>query len=93
MKKTSSLSTKLKQCDPQVKDFIRALKAENAKLQVQIAKLEVDKITKDNRVKALEKAKPSEKLAAMTTADITAKLVEIVRSNPDFARAARAALP
>ncbi|MCK6462814.1 MAG: hypothetical protein L6Q29_03300 [Candidatus Pacebacteria bacterium] len=51
---SSGLETNLKQADPEIQDFIAALKAENLKLQKKIAKLEAEKITLQNRIAVLE---------------------------------------
>lgn len=55
MKKPSALQQKLKASDPDVRAYGRALQAENLKLHRQIAKLQADKLSKQNRVKSLEK--------------------------------------
>jgi predicted nuclease with TOPRIM domain len=55
MSESSSLNTKLKQCEPEVQEYVKVLRAENAKLQHRIAKLEVNDLSLNNRIKALEK--------------------------------------
>ncbi len=45
--------------------IIAALKAENAKLHRKIAKLEARAVTRDNRIKALEKKRPDNELSKM----------------------------
>jgi regulator of replication initiation timing len=55
MPPTSELKKKLKACEPEIRDYVSYLQLENAKLQRRIAKLEAEKITSDNRVRALEK--------------------------------------
>lgn len=47
------LDTLLKKADARIKHFVAALKAENAGLQRQIAKLEANKVSSENRIKAL----------------------------------------
>jgi hypothetical protein len=55
------LTAKLKACDPEIQNFIAALKTENLKLQRQIAKLQAEDVTLNNRIKVLEEGefKPS----------------------------------
>jgi predicted nuclease with TOPRIM domain len=48
------LTAKLKACDPEIQDFITALKTKNLKLQKQIAKLQAENVTLNNRIKVLE---------------------------------------
>ena len=52
---TPTLNSKLKKCDPEIQEYVKALRSENAKLQRRIAKLEVDNFSLNNRVKAAEK--------------------------------------
>jgi len=49
------LSAKLKVCDPQIQNYIIALRKENLKLQKQIAKHQAENVTLKNRIKVLEK--------------------------------------
>ena len=51
---SASLTAKLKACDPEVQNYITALKAENLKLQQQIAKHQAHEVTQNNRIKVLE---------------------------------------
>ena len=53
--KTSELKMLLEKADTHIKQYVSAMEAENAKLQRQIAKLEVNQVSLNNRVKALEK--------------------------------------
>ena len=48
------LQAKLKACDPEVQQYLVALKAENLRLHKQVVKLEAKKISGNNRVLALE---------------------------------------
>jgi len=50
----STLRTKLKACDPEIKNYVLALEAENLKLQTKIAKLQAENVTLKNRIKVLE---------------------------------------
>lgn len=52
--KTSNLQAKRKKADPVIRKYIAELELENEKLQRQIAKLEVQKVSCENRLKALE---------------------------------------
>ena len=52
--KTSNLQAKRKKADPVIRKYIAELELENEKLQRQIAKLEVQKVSSENRLKALE---------------------------------------
>jgi septal ring factor EnvC (AmiA/AmiB activator) len=49
-----SINKKLKSCDPEIKNYVRYLKKENAKLHRKLAKMEVENLTLKNRVVALE---------------------------------------
>lgn len=51
----SSLTAKLKTCDPEIQNYVTALKAENLKLQREIAKYQAQQVTLENRIKILEK--------------------------------------
>ena len=55
MPPSEELETKLKDCDPDVQQFIAQLKAENLKAQTRIAKLEAKNLTNENKITALEK--------------------------------------
>lgn len=55
MQKPSDLNAKLKHCESEIKEYVRALQTENAKLQRRIAKLEVNNLSLNNRIKALKK--------------------------------------
>lgn len=92
----TSLSAALKSCDSQVKEFVRKLKAENAKLQKEIVVLEVKNLSKDNRIKALEKAKPAEKAKTAGDIDINARIkagmAHAIKTDPAFAREMKALL-
>lgn len=56
------LTAKIKSCDPEIQNFISALKAENLKLQKQIAKLQAENVTLNNRIKILEEEEFKPKL-------------------------------
>ena len=49
-----SINTKLKLCDLEVKNYVRYLKKENAKLHRKIAKFEVKDLTSKNTIAALK---------------------------------------
>lgn len=51
---TPELTAKIKSCDPEIQNFITASKAENLKLQKQIAKLQAENVTLNSRIKILE---------------------------------------
>jgi 16S rRNA C1402 (ribose-2'-O) methylase RsmI len=50
----SELMAKLKTCDPEIQNYVTALKAENLKLQREIAKYQAQQVTLENRIKILE---------------------------------------
>jgi hypothetical protein len=50
----SELIAKLKTCDPEIQNYVTALKAENLKLQREIAKYQAQQVTLENRIKILE---------------------------------------
>jgi len=54
MTESKQLHAKLKMGDPEVLQYIIALKAENAKLQKRISKLEAKNLTAKNRIVALQ---------------------------------------
>jgi predicted nucleic acid-binding Zn-ribbon protein len=53
MAQSTTLKTKLKAIDPEIREYIRELTARNSKLQKQLVKLEVDKVELNNRIRAL----------------------------------------
>lgn len=55
MPPTPELKKKLKMCELEIRDYTTYLQLENAKLQRRIAKLEAEKVTSDNRIRALKK--------------------------------------
>jgi len=55
MVKSSQFRTKLRQCDPEIRQYIATLESHNLKLQRQLGRLEANNITAINRIKALEK--------------------------------------
>lgn len=55
MVKTSQFKAKLRQCDPEIRQYIATLESHNLRLQRQLGKLEANNITAINRIKALEK--------------------------------------
>ena len=54
MAREAELSAKLKQCDPEVQNYVSAIEAENSKLQLKIAKLQAKNFSSENRIAALE---------------------------------------
>jgi hypothetical protein len=50
------LNSKLKKTDPEIQNYISALKKENLKLQKQIVKLQAKNVTLNNRITALGKS-------------------------------------
>lgn len=54
MTRPNELTDKLKQCDPEIKLYIAALEAENAKLQFKIAKLQAENLSAENKIAALK---------------------------------------
>jgi len=54
MNPSPEFDTKLKTCDPDIQEYIAAFQTENAKLQKRIIKLEVQKISDQNKIAALE---------------------------------------
>lgn len=55
MRRPTSLNSALKAAKPELKNYVLALESENAKLQRQIAKLEVTNLSKQNRIISLGK--------------------------------------
>lgn len=53
----SSLVIKLKTTAPEIQHYVTAFESENLKLQKQIAKLQVENMSLNNRIKAIEKEK------------------------------------
>ncbi len=58
----SGVASKLTECDPVVQEYVVALKEENLKLQKEIADLQAQQLTLENRIRALEECRrrPSE---------------------------------
>lgn len=54
---TSDITTKLKACGAEIQHYVRALEAENLKLQREIAKHQAHNVTLNNRIKLLEEEK------------------------------------
>jgi predicted nuclease with TOPRIM domain len=48
----TSVRKKLKLCDPEIQNYVEALEKENVKLHKEIAKLKVENMSLNNRVKA-----------------------------------------
>ncbi len=55
MQRPSSVSRALKTAKPELQRYVVALESENGKLHRQIAKLQVQDVSKQNRILALEK--------------------------------------
>jgi len=55
MIRSSQFKAKLRQCEPEIRQYIATLESQNLKLQRQVGKLEANNITANNRIKALEK--------------------------------------
>lgn len=56
MAKSSQFRAKLRQCDPEIRQYIVTLEGHNLRLQRQVGRLEANSITAHNRIKALERA-------------------------------------
>jgi len=54
MNPSLEFDAKLKACDPDIQEYMAAFQTENAKLQKRIIKLEVQKISDQNKIAALE---------------------------------------
>ena len=54
MNYSSEIEGKIKDCDPEIINFIDAFQTENAQLQKRIVKLEVERISFKNKINALE---------------------------------------
>jgi uncharacterized small protein (DUF1192 family) len=61
MKRPNNLTTKLKACDLEIYDYVMALEEKIAKLQKEIAKLAVENVSFQQKVKILEKMRPINK--------------------------------
>lgn len=75
-KEMSELQAKLKKADPIVRDYVSELEMRNAKRQLQIVKLEAEKVELNGRIKALEKQRlnPAPDAALVGTAGDLLKL-------------------
>lgn len=62
MKRPNNLTTKLNLCELEIKNYVLELEAKNAKLQKEIAKLEVENISQQHKISALQKMQPQAKL-------------------------------
>lgn len=56
MASNPTLKTLLKNAHPMVRAYVRELERRNAKLEAQIVKLETEKLSLNNRIKALKKS-------------------------------------
>jgi hypothetical protein len=56
MSRPEDITKKLKGADPELSMYIVALEKENFRLHKKVAKLQVANVTKDNEIKALQKA-------------------------------------
>jgi hypothetical protein len=54
------ITKKLQGADPELSRFVKELEKENLRLHKKIAKLQVENVTKDNEIKALNKFQPPE---------------------------------
>jgi hypothetical protein len=85
-KELSDLQAKLKKADPIVQRFVAELEKRNSKLQLQMVKLEADKVEAKNRVKALEEQWKGKKadftlnLAPQTPEEVKARLRSLLPS-------------
>jgi len=73
MKRPNDLTAKLKLCVPEIRNYVVALETKNAKLQQQIAKVEVDNVSYRHKIKALEKMRPQAQLIIKGLYDRTDK--------------------
>jgi hypothetical protein len=62
MKRPNDLTKKLKTCDPEIKNYVLALEDDNLKSQEKIAKLQVENLSYQHKIKVLEKMQPKAKL-------------------------------
>jgi hypothetical protein len=58
VQRSLGLTSKLKQSDPELKNYVFELEKENLRLQRQIAKLQVKDVSQQNQINALKKAQP-----------------------------------
>ncbi len=58
MKRPQSITSKLKNTDVEVKNYLLELEKENGKLQKRIAKFQVKDISQQHKISALEKLQP-----------------------------------
>jgi len=58
MKRPQSITSKLKNADIEIKNYLLELEKENAKLQKRIAKFQVKDISQQHKISALEKFQP-----------------------------------
>ena len=58
MKRPKSLTAKLQKCDTEIKLYVTELEKENLNLQKQIAKLQVESVSQQNKITAFNKAQP-----------------------------------
>jgi hypothetical protein len=62
MSRPKEITKKLKGSDPELSAYIIELEKENLRLQKQVAKLQVQNVTKDNEIKALKQTQPKLKV-------------------------------
>ena len=62
MKRPNNLTAKLNLCELEIKNYVLELESKNATLQKEIAKLEVENVSQQHKISALQKMQPQAKL-------------------------------
>jgi peptidoglycan hydrolase CwlO-like protein len=84
--KSEKFSQALKASDPIIQHYVVKLEAKNAELEVVIAELELKNISRDNRIKALEKERKAQEPPSETDMLEAARRIAFVlnRGNYEF---------
>jgi hypothetical protein len=62
MNRTKEITKKLRRADPGLSAYVVELEKENLRLQKQVAKLQVESVSKNNEIKALKQLPPKIKV-------------------------------
>ena len=74
MAESAELQAKIKECDPDIQEYISALKAINAKQHKRIFQLEAENVSLEYRIAAIKEGNPDPSIAQMDTAELLNQL-------------------
>jgi hypothetical protein len=65
MSRPKEITRKLRRTDPDLSAYVAELEKENLRLQKQVAKLQVESVSKNNKIKALKQVGPKIKVGVV----------------------------